>query len=137
MLIAATPRHELHDPVLRAEVSGYFEAAGLQYDVPPTLLVYWAYRESSIRTDRTGKLGEVGLGQYHGVARQRCEDGGYNPATYRGGIYCMAMLMDESRRFCGSLEEGLRRYATGSCNRGVKTIKQRLRTWRRMSQRKE
>ena len=135
MLIACCPRHELNrDPVLLAEVAGYFEAAGDRYNVPPTLLVYWTYRESSLKTDAVGALGEIGLGQVHGVVRQRCEDGGYDPATYRGGIYCTAMLMDESRRFCGSLERGLVRYASGSCKgtaRTRKKIKQRIRAWKR------
>jgi hypothetical protein len=134
VLIACCPRHELNrDPVLLAEVAGYFEAAGARYDVPPTLLVYYYYREASLRIDLLGKLGEVGLPQVHGVTRRRCEDAGYDPTTWRGGIYCGALLIDDSRRFCGSLERGLVRYASGSCvgtDRTRKKIKQRLRAWR-------
>jgi len=134
MLIICCPNHELNrDPVLRSEVAGYFEAAGRQYDVPPTLLVYWYYRESSLTTGVIGKLGEVGYAQVHGIARRTCEDGGYDPTTRRGGIYCGAMLMDEGRRYCGTLERGLVWYASGSCVGTEKTrkkIKQRLRAWR-------
>lgn len=132
MLIACCPRHELNrDPVLRAEVAGYFEAAGERYDIPPTLLVYQYYREASLEIDRVGKLGEVGLPQVHGVARRRCEDAGYDPTTWRGGIYCGAMLLDDSRRFCGSLERGYARHMSGSCNKAVDKAIKRLRAWRK------
>ena len=135
MLIMCCPRHELNrDAALRAEVAGYFAGAGVQYDIPPTLLVYWAYRESSLKTNVVGKLGEIGYGQVHGIARRTCQDGGHDPTTREGSIYCMAMLMDEGRRFCGSLESGLIWYASGSCRGSEKTrrkIKQRMKAWRR------
>jgi hypothetical protein len=137
-LIMLTPNHPLNrDAELRADVVGHFEAAGKLYDIPPTLLVHWGNREASLRVDRVGKRGEKGICQAHGKHLATCRAAGLNinsddtRQAYRDGIYCMAMLMDMDRRFCGSLERGLRRYSTGSCEKGVKFVKRRLRDWRR------
>jgi len=138
LLILCCPRHELNrDAELRDRVAGHFAAAGEQYNIPPTLLVYHYYREASLRIDRTGKLGEVGLPQVHGVTRRTCEEAGYDPRTWRGGIYCGAMLLDEGRRFCGSLEESFNRYFGRHGCKGTaeirKKVKQRLRAWRQVT----
>lgn len=136
-LILCCPRHELNrDAELRSEVAGYFETAGKQYDMPPGLLVIWFEGEASLRIDRVGKLGEIGLPQVHGVVRRTCEEAGYDPKTWRGGIYCGAMAMAESVTFCGSLERGLNRYASGKCKgtpRSRKLVKRRLRAWRKVT----
>lgn len=136
-LIMCCPRHELNrDAELRSEVSGYFEAAGAKYKIPPRLMVIWFEGEASLRIDRVGKLGEVGLPQVHGIVRMRCEDAGYDPTTWRGGIYCGAMAMAESVAFCGSLERGLNRYASGKCKGTPKSralVKRRLRKWRKVT----
>jgi len=142
-LIACCPRHEINrDPVLRAEVAGYFEAAGEKYDVPATLLVYWAYRESSLDRTAVGMipnkygvvLGEVGFMQVHGKAINMCLREGHSAYEMDGNIFCGAYLMDYGRNLCGSLERGLVWYASGSCVGTEKTrkkIKQRLRAWRK------
>lgn len=134
-LIICCPRHELNrDSALRAEVAGYFDAAGTDV-IPAELLVIWFEGEASLRIDRVGKLGEVGLPQVHGVVRKRCEDAGHDPTTWRGGIYCGAMAMAESVAFCGSLERGLNRYASGKCKGTPKSralVKRRLRKWRKV-----
>lgn len=136
-LIICCPRHELNrDAELRAEVAGYFEEAGAEYDLDPSLLVYWAYRESSLRLGRVGKLGEVGYCQAHGKARKTCVAAGYDPETRSGGAMCLGLLMDMGRRRCGSLEKGAVWYATGSCRgseKSRKKIKQRLKAWRRLA----
>jgi len=142
-LIIMTPRHELNkDPELLAEVAGYFETAGKRYNLEPSLLVYWAYRESSLKHNAVGKipnkwgvvLNEIGYFQVHGKARKQCEAKGYNVFTRKWNIFCGAMLLDAGRKKCGSLERGSVYYASGGCRgteRTRKKIKQRLKEWRR------
>ena len=132
-LIVLVPNHPLNRSAdLREEVAGYFEQYGERYDLEPTLLVHWAYRESSLRIDRTGKLGEVGICQAHGKHFRTCKAAGLDVSTWEGGIHCLAFLMDMDRRYCGSLEAGLRRYSTGSCHRGDKFVQRRLKAWKRV-----
>jgi hypothetical protein len=131
-LIADTPNHPLNkNPELRSDVAGYFEHYGARHSIDPALLVYWAYRESSIRIDRTGLLGEKGICQAHGRHLRTCKRAGLDVGTWEGGIACMALLMDTDRTWCGSLEKGLRRYSTGSCERGEKFVRRRLKAWKR------
>lgn len=131
-MIVMVQSHPLNrDAELLENVAGYFEQYGEQYNIDPTLLIHWAYRESSLRVDRTGKLGEVGICQAHGKHHRTCKAEGLDVETWEGGIHCLAMLMDMDRRFCGSLERGLRRYSTGSCYRGEKFVKRRLKAWKR------
>lgn len=134
-LLVLNPNHELNrNPELRADVAGHFEAAGKKYDVEPTLLVYWAYRESSLKITAKGKLGEVGYCQAHGKARKTCEVAGHNPTTREGGAMCLGLIMSMGRRRCGTLERGAVWYASGRCRgtpRTQKLIKWRLQEWRR------
>jgi hypothetical protein len=131
-LIVLVPNHPLNrDTELRKDVAGYFEKYGEQYDVDPTLLVNWGYREASLRIDRVGTRGEIGICQAHGKHLRTCKAAGLDVKTWEGGIHCMAMLIDMDRRWCGSLEGGLRRYSTGSCYRGKKFVRRRLKAWKR------
>lgn len=102
------------------------DAAELE-GLDPALLVAMAYRESGFRTGVTGKLGEVGLIQVHGVAARRC-----NLQTAEGQAMCgarwLARMISEcggyvvldSRRCQNTLSHaacggGLAAYASGSC----------------------
>lgn len=130
-LVSCCPNHPLHkSDDLRSEVAGYFADAGERYDIDPVLLAYWAYRESSLRTDVVGKLGEVGLCQAHGKSASMCRRAGLGLETHHGGVYCMGYLMAAGRAHCGTLEAGLNYYASGSCKgtpRSRRIVKQRLR----------
>lgn len=136
-LIICCPRHELNrDAELRSEVAGYFEAAGDKYDIDPTLMVYWAYRESSLKHTARGKLKEVGYAQANGVKRKTCMAAGHDATTRKGGAYCMALLFDMGRRRCGSLERGLVWYSSKyGCKGSPKAralVKRRLKKWMKL-----
>lgn len=133
MLIICCPRHELHEPVLRAEVSGYFAAAGNEYNIPWNLMIYYGEREASLDHTRVGTRGEVGYCQAHGKARKTCEAAGYDPTTRRGGTYCMALLMDMGIRRCGSVVRGLGWYMSGSCGKANEKARKRLRACERIT----
>lgn len=142
-LLILNPRHELNrDPVLRAEVAGYATAASELYGVEPSLLIYQAYREASLKITSVGRipnqwgviLEEQGYAQAHGKSKRMCEAAGYDIITRSGGIHCIALLIDNGRRKCGSLQKGLVYYASGNCKGTEKTrkkIKLRLKEWRR------
>jgi hypothetical protein len=135
ILILLAPNHPLNkDERLLGRVSAICEVAGLKYDIPPTLVALWAYRESSLRLGRVGKLGEIGVCQAHGKALRECQRTGYDVTTYEGGLFCIAHLLDMGRSECGSLDAGGVWYATGSCTgseNANKKIKQRFAAWRR------
>jgi len=93
------------------EIAGDFDRYGEKYDVDPILLAVMAYQESSMRSDRVGSLGEVGMFQVHGLSRRACKAAGIQPL----GVECGAFLLDMNRRFCGSMKRGLYRYMSGDC----------------------
>lgn len=132
-LIVLTPNHELNkDPEQLEHVAGYFAGAGARYDIEPSLVAYWAYRESSLRVDLVGSLGEVGYAQAHGQARRTCVAAGFDVESRRGGAYCIALLLDMGRRRCGSLQRGAVWVASGNCKGSLRTrekIKSRLNGW--------
>jgi hypothetical protein len=134
-LLILNPRHELNrDPELLTKVATYAIEAGNKYDIEPSLIIYWAYRESSLKIDAVGKLGEVGYCQAHGKAKKTCIAAGCDVVTRSGGLHCIALLLDMGRRYCGSLERGAVWYACGNCRGTEKTrkkIKQRLKEWKR------
>ena len=84
---------------------------GAKYNVDPALLAVMAYQESSMRTDRVGALGEIGMFQVHGRSRKACAAAGIQPL----GVECGAFLIDMNRRYCGSMKRGLYRYMSGGC----------------------
>jgi hypothetical protein len=135
MLILCCPNHPLNRrPELREEVAGYIEGAAEQYDIPAPLLARWGYEESSLRRKAVGPKRALGVGQVRRIGRRLCRVEGYDPLSWRGGIFCMAMLMDMGRRVCGSLERGLFWYASGSCKgtpRARRVTRGRLRAARK------
>lgn len=138
ILLSATPNRALYrDADARDVMSQHFVDAGERYDIDPSLLVTWSFYESSFRTNAEGALGEIGLFQVHGKHRKACE-GEHDLSTARGQVMCGAMLIDMDRRFCGSLERGLWRYASGRC-RGTPRARRitafRLRRWGKLKER--
>lgn len=135
ILLSTTPNRMLYrDAGARETMSQHFVDAGERYNLEPSLLVTWSFYESSFRTDAEGALGEVGLFQVHGKHRRACE-GEHDLSTARGQVMCGAMLIDMDRRYCGSMERGLWRYASGRC-RGTPRARRitafRLRRWSRL-----
>jgi hypothetical protein len=110
-----------------------FYAASISHNVEADLLAHWAFYESSLSSRSIGKLGEVGLFQVHGEHRKACEDAGRDPLS----VDCGAWLIARDAEHCGSLERGLNRYASGSCNgtpRSIRIVKYRLsvlKRWRK------
>ena len=115
-----------------ADPQEFYDAANYYY-VDVDLLVYWAYKESSLSKRKISKMGAIGLFQVRGVHRQACDDSGLDPL----GVRCGAMLLASDTYYCGSLERGLNRYASGSCDgtpRSNLIVKYRLaflKRWRR------
>jgi hypothetical protein len=145
VLMSAAPNRALYkDAGRREEMAQYFVEAGEEYDLPPSLLVVWAFGESSLKTTAKGELGEIGIFQVHGRAKQTCRQAGVDLESARGQIRCGALLIDMSRRYCGSLRgvksirRGLYRYASGQCNgtpRAIRITRRRLRQWNRLTSR--
>lgn len=133
LLLSPAPNRLLYrDADSRTEMAREFVNAGEKYNVDPILLVIWSFGESSLKMDAKGALGEVGLFQVHGRHREMCS--GFDLETMRGQIECGAMLIDMDRRYCGSMERGLMRYASGRCSgtpRAKRIVKRRLKQWKR------
>jgi len=130
-LIVLTPKHELNkNAELREEVKGYFEDSGKEFGFDPSWLIYYANRESSLRIDKVGGLGEVGYAQVHGGAKVMCEEKGYDPLTRRGGAMCMGYLMRKGVKKCGGdFIKGMAWYASGSCDVANKKMSERYRSY--------
>jgi hypothetical protein len=138
-LMSTAPNRPLYkDADRREEMAGYFVEAGDEYDLPPSLLVVWAFGESSLRTTAKGELGEIGIFQVHGRSRFACERKGLDLEKASGQIRCGAFLIDRARKHCGSLRQGFYRYASGKCHgtpRAIRITRRRLRQWTRLTSR--
>lgn len=136
LLLAPAPNRALYkDTEACKELATMFVAAGEKYNLEPDLLTVWSFGESSFRPDAKGAIGEVGLFQVHGVAKKTCLTNGFDLATMKGQIYCGALLIDMSRRYCGDLTRGLYRYASGKCNgtpKAKRIVKRRFRQLERL-----
>lgn len=78
----------MHTQEVAASWAGAFRSAGKESDIDPLLLIAIAYRESSIRDDVVGKLGEQGPMQLHGAAlmhRPRACNPAEMTCSIRGG----------------------------------------------------
>lgn len=132
-LMTPAPNRTLYkDAEARQDMATYFVDASEEYDIDPVLLVVWAFGESSLKTTAKGALGEVGVFQVHGRSRKACEQAGISLIGAKGQVNCGAMLIDMSRRFCGSLRQGLYRYASGNCHgtpRAIRITRRRLIQW--------
>lgn len=135
-LMTPAPNRTLYkDAEARREMAGYFVEAGEYSEVPAGLLVVWFMGESSLRVNRVGKLGEVGISQIHPCNWNKCKRNGHDLETAKGQIMCGAMLMAKSRDACGSLRAGLYEYASGKCKgtpAAHRLTRRRLRQWHRM-----
>ena len=132
-LVRDVPRHPVaRDPVWRRELAEMIEDTASRYELPPLFLAALVYRESSLRTNARGALGELGLGQLHGVAAEGCA-----MDTAAGQLECCARWLRKQIDRCGSLSGGFSLYASGrTCTpdtrhlRGV--VRDRLALWERL-----
>ncbi len=132
-LLILDPHHEFfkNEDKLHAVVKD-IEEIGAKRDLEPSFLAHAIFREASFDEGAIGKSrGEVGYSQAHGKARRTCEAAGYDLSTPRGGIECMGLLLDMGRRYCGSLEKGVRYYMSGSCHIAKQKAKDRLESWQK------
>jgi soluble lytic murein transglycosylase-like protein len=118
-LVAEEPTHTLNrDSDARERLALALIEAGDEYDVSPYLLLVMAYRESSLKMSAIGKLGEKGLFQLHGVAKETCpEKLSDDPITH---ARCGARWLRLSFAMCGgrSWENAVAAYGAGRCNIG-------------------
>ena len=112
----------------RLELAKWIELASRAHDVPPLLLTAVAFRESSFRPNVTGKIGEKGLVQVHGLAARGCDLG-----DEIGQLKCGARWLRVSYDLCGSWDSALTAYATGGCvaysTKVKKLVKSRIKLW--------
>jgi hypothetical protein len=109
-LLRTNPRHPLHKtPVKRAQIAAGLLEHGRRHSIPPYFLLAAAFRESSLRTDVAGLLGEMGILQCHGHCARGC-----NMRVLSGQLECSVRWLRAKMDECnGSLEGGFLRYATG------------------------
>ena len=71
------------------------------------------HRESSMRPNAKGDLGEVGLMQVGDDVKRLCKARGLNLLEPEDQIACGTWWLSECRERCGSLRGGFTFYATG------------------------
>ena len=81
-----------------------------KYNVDPILMIATLYRESSFKMNVTGRIGEKGMGQVHGIAKRGCD-----MKTARGQIDCAARWMHRMNLKCGSVKGMVSAYLSGRC----------------------
>lgn len=130
-LVSSAPNRELYkNENKRMEMAADFVDAGKKYDVDPVLLLTWGFKESSLRTNVIGKLGETGIGQSHGTAKRLCRKKGLDLHSQRSQIFCIGLLIDAGRKECKTLHKSLLWYASGKCEgtpKAKRILKRRLR----------
>ena len=138
-LVAEEPNHVLNrDLAARERLADALIDAGDEYDVSPYLLLVMAYRESSLKMSAVGKLGELGLFQLHGVAKESCSETlTDDPATH---ARCGARWLRLSFEMCGGKSWGkaVSAYGAGRCDVGESSMwAERARSRVRMAERLE
>jgi len=134
-LCRTVPRHIVNrDPAWRKRLAEHIVEASKDFEIDPYLMTVIMFCESSFKMSAVGKLGEVGLGQVHGLAAKGCD-----LETERGQVRCTARWLSYARSFCDvSDKQMVARYATGrTCNppadsRLERLVNYRLRLRRRM-----
>lgn len=114
-------------PVARAEMSAAIHSAAAETKLDPYLLAYQIYKESSYDHGSSGTLGEVGLGQQHGVLLNRCvRVWKLDMTRVSGQVLCTAKNLRRCADDCGSVAHGLTAYASGSCNARTDTTARKI-----------
>lgn len=115
-LVRGVPANPMTDDGARREMATAIHSAALETDVDPYLLTYQMKKESSFLTTARGKMGEVGLGQQHGVTLNRCvRKWKIDMSTVAGQVMCTAKNLQQCAIDCGGESAGLIQYMSGSC----------------------
>lgn len=133
LLSKAPGRALTRDKQRQAQLANDIVEASGEYDVPSLLLTMIVFRESSFKTNVTGKIGEYGLVQVHGLAAKNCD-----LSTQVGQLRCGARWLKKSYNMCGTWKKALIAYATGKCKSGSKRvavlIKSRMELWKKLEE---
>ena len=85
--------------------------------VDPYLVLAVSFRETSLRRETKGDIGELGLMQVAPTTLAYCEKKGINTEKHNGRLHCGVFYLKECILKCNSLWNGLALYGTGkSCN---------------------
>lgn len=114
------------------EIAEAVHESALKYEIDPYLILSVAWRESrfvpKIANLRwTGKRGEIGLMQVHGVAARGCCQ-----KSISGQIDCGTKYLKQSLDLCKSTIGGLSKYMTGKSCRHIYPAKRRHQIYRRL-----
>ena len=129
-LVEGAPNHYLNDPDALSRYLQEVRETESESGVPASLLLAVQYLESSLKPDRIGKRGEIGIMQVHPSMTGGCE-----MATRRGQMACGAAILAAAYEHCGTWEGALTRYAqrSGRCrpdtDRVKRVIDYRVRFW--------
>lgn len=94
-LCRTVPRHIVNrDPAWRKRLAEHIVEASKDFEIDPYLMTVIMFCESSFKMSAVGKLGEVGLGQVHGLAAKGCD-----LETERGQVRCTARWLSYARSF--------------------------------------
>jgi len=110
-LVDGAPNRKItKDYFYRADLVATIVHISNEYNIDPMLMIATLYRESSFKMNVTGKIGEKGMGQVHGLAKRGCE-----MSTEYGQIDCAASWMAKMIKQCGSVNNGVSAYLSGKC----------------------
>jgi hypothetical protein len=132
-LTAATPLTRVHkDPEYASEIAAAVVEAEQAQGIPAELLVSVMYHESSFDSAAIGKIGEVGLGQVHGLAARGCD-----LTTARGQVQCSAAWLARWRFECSGSDwhNPLVGYASGACRTDSERLHRKIRMRESMARR--
>lgn len=127
-----------HDQSYRRDLATAFINAAETFDVPVNLLVAIGYRETVFRLKNRGDHGfSRGIMQVGHHGRVKCKQHCKNVETdVQSSINCGACWLSKGRDWCGTIEQGLVAYCTGSCKttnkRALATVQSRVKLWEKM-----
>ena len=110
-LVEGAPNRKItKDANYRADLVAIIVHISEEYNIDPMLMIATLYRESSFKMNVTGKIGEKGMGQVHGLAKRGCE-----MSTAYGQIDCAARWIHRMELKCGSVHGAVSAYLSGKC----------------------
>ena len=92
--------------------------------VDPYLVLAISFRETSLRRETKGDIGELGLMQVAPTTLAYCEKKGINTEKHNGRLHCGVFYLKQCMQKCKSLKKSLALYGTGkTCNYMPKSVK--------------
>lgn len=113
-LVRKAPKRELFkNPAARLEMALYLRYAAEEENLDPFLILYMAFRESSLKIDVEGDLGEETMMQVHGKAKTICENASLDLELLSDQLHCGALYLRTLADDCGGLICAMNAYASG------------------------